>query len=88
MASTLDNIVIGSEHRSLDSDDENSQIDKVPVECSAADKGHLDCTYVCCSNEMEAYQPKQRNIVEVQASIDDSHLNARREQLIHGVHTS
>ena len=27
----------------------------MPVTCTAAEKGHLDCTSVCCSNEMEAY---------------------------------
>ena len=32
IASTLDNIVTGSQHQSLDSDDENSHVDKVPVE--------------------------------------------------------
>ena len=35
-----------------------SQVAIMPVECTAADKGHLDCTNVCCSNEMEANHPK------------------------------
>ena len=53
---TLDNIVPGSEHPTLVKDDENSQVDTMPIEYTAADKGHLD--FICCNNEMEAYQPK------------------------------
>ena len=52
MTSTCDNIIEGSEHG------EKSQVAIMPVECTAADKGHLDCTNVCCSNEMEANHPK------------------------------
>ncbi|KAL5460338.1 hypothetical protein EMCRGX_G033783 [Ephydatia muelleri] len=58
VTSTCGNIIDGSEHG------EKSQVAIMPVECTAADKGHLDCTSVYCSNEMEAYQPKQRDILE------------------------
>ena len=36
----------------------------MPVDCTATDESQLDCTCICCSNEMEAYQPKQRDILE------------------------
>ena len=36
----------------------------MPVDCTATNEGQLDCTCIYCSNEMEAYQPKQRVILE------------------------
>ena len=57
-----ESVIVASTASYSDKDGENSEVDIMPVDCTATDEGQLDCTCICCSNEMEAYQPKQRTI--------------------------
>ncbi|KAL5477793.1 hypothetical protein EMCRGX_G024637 [Ephydatia muelleri] len=59
-----ESVIVANTASYSDKDGENSQVDIIPVDCTATDEGQLDCTCICCSNEMEAYQPKQRDILE------------------------
>ena len=63
LASTSnESVIVASTANYSDKDGENSEVDIMPVDCTATDEGQLDCTCICCSNEMEAYQPKQMTI--------------------------
>ena len=59
-----ESVIVANTASYSDKDGENSQVDIIPVDSTAIDEGQLDCTCICCSNEMEAYQPKQRDILE------------------------
>ena len=61
-SSSNESVIVANTSSYSDKDGENSEVDIMPVDCIATDEGQLDCTCICCSNEMEAYQPKQRDI--------------------------
>ena len=57
-----ESVIVANTASYSDKEGENSQVDIMPVDCTATDEGQLDCTCICCSNEIKAYQLKQRDI--------------------------